>query len=82
MLIVQGYAQEATVDRQPAAAGVVDKTKRSELIHEMTDPRPGCADHLGRVFLIDAVKDGFSPTLLAKMGAVLRRSLGHAVTTG
>jgi hypothetical protein len=38
MLVVQDYAQEATVDRQPAAAGVIDEAKLPELIHEMTDP--------------------------------------------
>ena len=65
---MQNHAEEAAIHRQPAAAGVVDKTKLSELIHEMTDPRPGGADHLREVFLTDAEKDDFNPTLFAKMG--------------
>ena len=31
MLVVQDYAQEATVDRQPAAAGVIDKARFPEV---------------------------------------------------
>jgi hypothetical protein len=67
-LVVQDHSEEATIHRQPTAAGVVDKTKLPELIHEITGPRPGGADHLRQVSLIDAGKNGFSPTLLAKMG--------------
>ncbi len=65
-LVVQDHAEEATMDRQPAAV-VIDKAKLLELIHEMTDPRPGCADHLRQVFLIDSGKDGLGSTFLAKM---------------
>ena len=36
-----------------SAIVIVDKAILSELVHEMTDPRPGGADHLGQVFLID-----------------------------
>ncbi len=56
-LIVQNYAQEAAVDGQRTAAGVIDKAKLPELIHEMTDPRSRGANHLGQVFLIVAGKD-------------------------
>jgi len=38
LLIVQDYAEEATMDRQPFVAVVIDKAKLPELIHEMTDP--------------------------------------------
>ena len=54
------------MDRQPAAS-VIDKAELPELIHEMTDPRPGGADHLRQVFLIDSGKYGFGFSFLAKM---------------
>ena len=38
MLVAQDHAQEATVNRQCAAARVIDKTELAELVHEMTDP--------------------------------------------
>ena len=66
-LIVQDHAQEATVNRQRAAARVIDKAQRPELVHEMTDPRPGCAAHLGQVFPIDSGMDSFGSAFLAKM---------------
>ena len=56
---MQDYAQETTVNRQRAVVRVIDKAQRPELVHEMTDPRPGGADHLGQVFLIDSGMDGF-----------------------
>jgi hypothetical protein len=55
------------MDRQPAAT-VIDKAELSELVHEVTDPRPGGADHLGQVVLIDSGKYGFGFSFLAKMG--------------
>ena len=66
-LIVQDYAPEAAVDRQATAARVIDKAELPELIHELTDPRAGGADHLGQVFLIDSRVDSFGPAILAKM---------------
>jgi hypothetical protein len=56
------------MDRQPGFTVVIDKAKLPELIHEMIDPRPGCADHLCQVFLIDPGNYSFGPALLAKMG--------------
>ena len=56
------------MDRQPGFTVVIDKAKLPELIHEMTDPRPGCADHLCQVFLIDPGNYSLGPALLAKMG--------------
>jgi len=35
MLVVQDYAQEATIDRQPAAARVINKVTLPEFIPEM-----------------------------------------------
>ena len=43
---MQDYAEETIIDRQIPVVVVIDKAKLSELIQEMTDPRPGCADHL------------------------------------
>ena len=63
--VEQEYAQEATMNRQPAA--VIDKVRLLDLIHEMTDPLPGCAHHLYQVFLIDFGEDNFDSTFLAKM---------------
>jgi hypothetical protein len=54
------------VDRRQAAV-IIDKTKLLELIHEMTDPRPGGADHLCQVFPIDSGTYSFGSTILAKM---------------
>ena len=42
------------MDRQRAAAIVIDKAELPELVHEMTDPRPGGAHHLCQLFLIDS----------------------------
>jgi hypothetical protein len=52
------------MDRQPTA--VIDKAKLPELLHEMTDPRPGGAHHLRHVFLIDSGEDTLGATFLAK----------------
>ncbi len=41
------------MDRQRAAVIVIDKAQLPELIHEVTDPRPGGAHHLRQLFLID-----------------------------
>ena len=65
---MQDYAEEAIIDGQIAAAGVVDKAELLELIHEMTDPGPGCAEHLRKGFLIDAGTQSFDRVFLAKMG--------------
>jgi hypothetical protein len=66
-LVEQDYPQEVTINRQPAAAGVIDKAQLFELIHEMTDPRPGGAHHLRQIFLLDSGKDNLGSTFLAKM---------------
>ena len=68
------------MDRQ-GAAGVIDKTELPELIHEMADPRPGGADHLGQVFLIDSGKDRFGFGFLAKMRQQ-QENAGQALLTG
>jgi len=54
------------MDRERAVARVIDKAQRPELVHEMTDPRPGCAAHLGQVFPIDSGMDSFGSAFLAK----------------
>ena len=56
------------MDCQPAAGAVViDKPQFSELVHEMTDPRPGSAHHLRQVFLIDSGEDTLGAAFLAKI---------------
>ena len=65
-LLVQEHAEEAAIHCQRAAL-VVDKAKFLEVIHEMTHARTGGADHLGQTLLINAGKDGFDSTFLAKM---------------
>jgi hypothetical protein len=42
------------MDFQPAVVAVIDKAQLPELIHEMTDPRPGGANHLCQVVLTDS----------------------------
>ena len=64
---MQDDTEEATIDRQLHLAVVIDEAQLLELIHEKADPRPGCTDHLGQVFLIDAGNYRFNPTFLAKM---------------
>ena len=54
------------MDRQRAVAIVIDKAELPELVHEMTDPRPGGAHHLCQLFLIDSGKFSFGSTFLAK----------------
>jgi hypothetical protein len=55
------------MNRQPAAETVViDKAQLLELVHEMTDARPGCVDHLCQIFLLDSGKDNLGSTFLAK----------------
>ncbi len=61
------YVEEATMDRQLAGVFVIDEAMLLKLIHKMTDPRPGCADHLRQAFLIDSGKHRFGPAFLAKM---------------
>jgi hypothetical protein len=45
ILFVQDDAEKAAVDRQSAIV-VFNEAKLPELVHEMTDARPRCADHL------------------------------------
>ena len=54
------------MDRQRAVAIVIDKPEFPELIHKMTDPRAGGADHLGQLFLIDFGKWSSVSTFLVK----------------
>ena len=70
------------MDCHPAAGAVViDKAQLLELIHEVTDPRPGGADHLGQVFLIDSGKYRFGFRFLAKMSQQ-QENPGQALLTG
>jgi hypothetical protein len=70
------------MDRQPAGGAVViDKTKLLELVHEMTDPRPGGAHHLRQVFLTDSGKDTLGATFLAKMSQQ-QENPGQALLAG
>jgi len=66
ILVMQDNAEQATMNRQSAIV-VIDKAKPAELVHEMTDPRPGRADHLRQVILTDPGKHRFGPAFLAKM---------------
>ena len=59
------------MDRQRTVAIVIDKAQLPELVHEMTDRRPGRADHLRQVFLSDSGKYSFGSALLAKMSQQL-----------
>ena len=68
------------MDRQFAAA-VIDKAELPELIHKVADPRPGGADHLRQVFLIDSGKHRFGFSFFAKMGQQ-QKNPGQALLTG
>jgi hypothetical protein len=45
---VQYDAEQAAMDRSAAIVAVIDEATLPELIHEVTAPRPGCADHRGK----------------------------------
>ena len=62
---MQDNAQEAAVDGEPAV--VVDEAKLFELVHEMTDARPGGADHLRQTLLIDSGDHYLRTAFFAKM---------------
>jgi len=55
------------MNRQTAVVAVIDKAQLPELIHEMIDPRPGGADHLGQVVLTDSENYRFGSAFLAEM---------------
>ena len=56
------------MDLQPAAGAlVIDKTQLLELVHEMTDPRPGRAHHLRQAILADSGEHKFGFAFLPKM---------------
>ena len=55
------------MDCQPIIIAVIDKAQLPELIHEMTDPRPGYAEHLCQAILTDSGKNKLSSAFLAKM---------------
>ena len=61
-LIVQEDAQQAAADLQIHPAVILDKAKLPELVHEMTDPRPGGAHNFREGLLTDL---GDHPLLLA-----------------
>jgi hypothetical protein len=47
---------------------VLDKAMLPEPVHEMTDPRPGGANHLCQGILIHSGNYRFGATFLAEMG--------------
>ena len=54
------------MDRQPVTV-IIDKAEIPELVHEMTNPRPGRSDHLCQVLLIYSGKYRLGSTLFAIM---------------
>ena len=62
-LVAQVHAEEAAMDRQPATRSVViDKAQLFELIHEITNSRPGGAYNFREGLLTDL---GDHPSILA-----------------
>ena len=55
------------MDGQRAVAMVIDKAELPELVHEMTDPRSGGADHLRQLFLIEGGKLRLGSTIFASI---------------
>ena len=47
---------------------VVNEAHLTKLVHEMTDARPGGADHLRQGLLADLCDDGLRPSFLAEVG--------------
>ena len=60
---------------------VINEAEGLELIHEMADPRPGCANHLGQIFLTDLGDYSFGFTFLAEMGQQ-KQNAGQAFLAG
>ena len=50
-----------------SAVIIVDKAMLPESVHEMTDPRPGCTDHLCQRILAYSGNNGFGLAFLAEM---------------
>jgi len=48
---MQDYVEQCFMDMDTAVIG--DVAELAEVIHELADPRPGCADHVGEGFLGD-----------------------------
>jgi hypothetical protein len=59
LLVVQDDAEEAAVDGQAPGVTVIDEAEPPELVHEVTDPRPGRTHHLCQVILTDSRKHKF-----------------------
>ncbi len=66
ILFVQDYAEEATMDRQSTIV-VIDEAKLPELVHEMTDARSRCSDHLRQGILIYSGDHGLGSAFFAKL---------------
>jgi len=76
---VKDDTEEGTVDFQ--ATVVFDEAEGPELIHKMTDPRPGCAHHLRQIFLTDFRDDLLWFTFLTEMRQQ-EQNAGQASLTG
>lgn len=63
-LVVQDHAEEAAMDRQHHPAVIFDKAQLPELVHKITDSRPGGAYNFREGLLIDL---GDHPLMLAML---------------
>ena len=66
-LVVENNVEKRTVDLQPAPV-IVNEAQFPEIVHEMANPRAGCAHHLGEGLLTDRGDYSLGHAFLAKMG--------------
>lgn len=64
--IGQQHAQQGGADFELPV--VMDEALLAELVHEVADPRPCCADHLGERFLAELRDHRVRPAFLAEIG--------------
>jgi hypothetical protein len=65
-MICQKHAQQGVVDLEMPV--VIDEAQLTKLVHEVTDPRPCRADHLGQSFLADLRDNRLRPAFLSEVG--------------
>src|SRR5579863_4254353 len=65
-LLMQYRAQQGAVNLDLAI--VADEAQSPELVHEMTDPRSGGANHLGQRLLTDIGTDRLRAAFFAEIG--------------
>ena len=75
-LIVQDDAQQAAVDGQAAAVGIIHEAQASELVHEVRDARPRGAHHFGQDLVTEYGDTGIRHDLMFPYPRELQKNTG------